>query len=96
MPRPDAWICTGKDCRKATSPLKKLRAALSDHRVEEVRCQKICKGPVVGVRIKGEVQWSPQGQSEVPVYERFYLGGQSFRGFDFRTISPKGVSRLTR
>jgi outer membrane protein insertion porin family len=43
------------------------------------------------LRLKGEVQWIPQGQSEVPVYERFYLGGQSFRGFDFRTISPKGV-----
>ncbi len=26
-----------------------------------------------------------------PTYERFYLGGRSFRGFDFRTISPKGT-----
>ena len=26
---------------------------------------------------------------EAPVYERFYLGGRSFRGFEFRTISPK-------
>jgi len=26
-----------------------------------------------------------------PVYERFYLGGRSFRGFDFREVSPKGV-----
>lgn len=25
-----------------------------------------------------------------PTYERFYLGGGSFRGFDFRTVSPKG------
>ncbi len=43
------------------------------------------------LRLKSEVQWIPQGQTGVPVYERFYLGGQSFRGFDFRTISPKGV-----
>lgn len=43
------------------------------------------------LRLKGELQWIPQGQSEVPVYERFYSGGQSFRGFEFRTISPKGV-----
>jgi outer membrane protein insertion porin family len=28
---------------------------------------------------------------EAPVYEQFYLGGRSFRGFDFRTISPKGI-----
>jgi outer membrane protein insertion porin family len=27
----------------------------------------------------------------VPTYERFYLGGRSFRGFEFRTISPKGI-----
>ena len=28
---------------------------------------------------------------EAPVYEQFYLGGRSFRGFDYRTISPKGI-----
>jgi outer membrane protein insertion porin family len=33
----------------------------------------------------------PQGQDEAPTYERFYLGGRSFRGFDFRGISPRGV-----
>lgn len=37
------------------------------------------------------VSYIPQDQSEVPVYERFYLGGNSFRGFEFRTISPRGV-----
>jgi len=26
---------------------------------------------------------------DAPVYERYYLGGRSFRGFEFRTISPK-------
>jgi len=30
-----------------------------------------------------------------PTYERFYLGGRSFRGFDFRTISPKGIRNDT-
>ncbi|MCH8986000.1 MAG: BamA/TamA family outer membrane protein [Acidobacteria bacterium] len=38
-------------------------------------------------------RYIPQGTDEVPVYERYYLGGQSFRGFDFRTISPKGIAR---
>ncbi|TDJ55972.1 MAG: outer membrane protein assembly factor BamA [Planctomycetota bacterium] len=28
---------------------------------------------------------------DAPLYERFYLGGRSFRGFEFRTISPKGL-----
>ncbi len=26
-----------------------------------------------------------------PIYERLFLGGRSFRGFDYRTISPKGI-----
>ena len=34
----------------------------------------------------------PQDSANVPIYERYYLGGQSFRGFDFRTISPKGLT----
>ena len=31
---------------------------------------------------------------ESPLYDRFYLGGRSFRGFEFRTISPKGIDRM--
>jgi outer membrane protein insertion porin family len=31
---------------------------------------------------------------DAPVYERFYLGGRTFRGFDFRTVSPKSVANI--
>jgi len=31
------------------------------------------------------------GSGRVPTYERYYMGGRSFRGFDFREISPKGT-----
>ncbi len=41
--------------------------------------------------LTGEIGYIPQGNEETPTYERFYLGGQSFRGFEFRTISPKGI-----
>lgn len=41
--------------------------------------------------LSGQVGYIPQGNDEVPTYERFYLGGQSFRGFEFRTVSPKGI-----
>ncbi|MCA9300047.1 MAG: outer membrane protein assembly factor, partial [Phycisphaerales bacterium] len=41
---------------------------------------------------KTEVGYIPQGRESVPVYERYYNGGNSFRGFDFRTISPKGIA----
>ena len=31
---------------------------------------------------------------ESPTFEKFYLGGRSFRGFDYRSISPKGTPRV--
>jgi outer membrane protein insertion porin family len=41
--------------------------------------------------LTGELGYIPQGNEDTPTYERFYLGGQSFRGFEFRTVSPKGI-----
>ncbi len=38
-----------------------------------------------------KIGYIPQGRGDVPTYERFYLGGQDFRGFQFRTVSPKGI-----
>ncbi|GAB4546106.1 MAG: outer membrane protein assembly factor BamA [Phycisphaerales bacterium] len=32
---------------------------------------------------------------EAPVFERFYLGGRTFRGFDFRGIGPVGINAAT-
>jgi len=42
------------------------------------------------LRLNTRAQYILNGE-EAPVYERFYLGGRSFRGFDFRTVSPKGI-----
>ncbi|MBY0112347.1 MAG: BamA/TamA family outer membrane protein [Phycisphaerales bacterium] len=33
----------------------------------------------------------PQNKDEVPVYDRFYLGGGDLRGFGYRTVSPRSV-----
>ena len=33
--------------------------------------------------------------NEAPVFERFYLGGRTFRGFDFRGIGPVGIANNT-
>lgn len=43
--------------------------------------------------LKFDIQtaYQPQGEDEVPTYERMYLGGASFRGFEFRAVSPKGI-----
>lgn len=38
-----------------------------------------------------KIGYIPQGNNETPTYERFYMGGQNFRGFQFRTVSPKGI-----
>lgn len=48
---------------------------------------------VVSTRIAAS--WIPQDPGDVPVYERYYLGGQSFRGFDFRGVSPVGIRNDT-
>jgi len=45
---------------------------------------------------KTKVGWIPQDKDDVPVYERFYLGGQSFRGFDYRAVSPIGIRNDTK
>ena len=39
---------------------------------------------------KLDTNWIPQ-TDEAPVYEKYYLGGRTMRGFEFRTVSPKGI-----
>jgi outer membrane protein insertion porin family len=41
------------------------------------------------------IGYIPQDEDEVPVYERYYQGGRDFRGFEFRTVSPKGIRNDT-
>jgi outer membrane protein insertion porin family len=46
--------------------------------------------------ILNRVRYIPQDEDDVPVYERFYLGGSSVRGFGLRTISPRGIRNDTQ
>lgn len=43
------------------------------------------------LKLSTQVGYIPQGRDDTPTYERYYSGGQQFRGFEFRTISPKGI-----
>lgn len=52
-------------------------------------------GRATVLKVEGRVAYQPQGEDDVPTYERLYLGGASFRGFDFRTVSPKGIRNDT-
>jgi len=44
------------------------------------------------LRFDGRLGYIFGGRS--PTFEKFYLGGRSFRGFQFRSVSPKGTPRV--
>lgn len=46
-------------------------------------------GRLSTLRLNSRIGYIFSGRA--PTYERFYLGGRSLRGFDYRTISPKGI-----
>jgi outer membrane protein insertion porin family len=47
------------------------------------------------LKVNTTLGYIPQGRDNTPTYERFFSGGQAFRGFEFRTISPRGVRNDT-
>ena len=47
-------------------------------------------GRVAVLSFDFKANWIPQSD-EAPIYERYFLGGRSFRGFDFRGVSPRGI-----
>ena len=50
-------VCTGDDCRDAAGFDKVLLIAAASEGATTVRCQGVCKGPVVGVERDGEIRW---------------------------------------
>jgi hypothetical protein len=54
---PTCYLCTGKSCsrRPDFAELRRQLAEVSE--VRPVRCQSICKGPVVGVEVHGRLEW---------------------------------------
>jgi hypothetical protein len=51
-------ICGGSSCKKKPKKHKALLRSLKDvATLEDVRCQDICHGPVVGVTLKGRIEW---------------------------------------
>lgn len=54
----EVLLCRGSDCRKRSQDQARIRAALpEDCVVKGVGCQKVCKGPVVGCDVAGELRW---------------------------------------
>ena len=42
------------------------------------------------LKLRTEIGWIFAGKA--PTFEKYYLGGRSFRGFYFRTVSPKSTT----
>lgn len=58
MAKPVVYVCNGSDCRDR----KRRRKALVDElegvaTIRETRCQKVCKGTVVGTEVHGTLEW---------------------------------------
>lgn len=47
------------------------------------------------LQLKAASSYIPEGQDEAPIFERYFLGGRTFRGFESRTVSPKGIRQST-
>ena len=59
MSKQTLLLCTGSQCRKALRKRPRLHDTLARLPVEvrTVGCQKVCKGPVVGLAVGGDLQW---------------------------------------
>lgn len=62
--RPKVFVCHGSSCRrhKACAELRDCLGPVAD--VADVRCQRVCDGPVVGARIGGELEWFKRMDSD--------------------------------
>ena len=50
-------VCTGKKCSRSKGFDALVLLAGSTSRAHEAPCQGLCKGPVVGLDVQGEVRW---------------------------------------
>lgn len=64
MVRPTVFVCCGSSCSdsKGYDELRERLELVAD--ISEVRCQRICDGPVVGAAINGSLEWFERVKSE--------------------------------
>lgn len=64
MARPTVFLCRGSSCRHHAGhdDLRERLNAVAE--VSEVRCQRICSGPVVGAAVDGALEWFERVRSE--------------------------------
>jgi hypothetical protein len=54
---PACYLCNGKDCRRAEGHGDLRKALRAVGKVQVVKCQDLCEGPVAGVVVDGKVEW---------------------------------------
>jgi len=64
MSRPIVFVCRGSSCRrhKACEDLRDCLATVAE--LTDVRCQRVCDGPVVGTDVDGSLEWFKRMDSE--------------------------------
>jgi (2Fe-2S) ferredoxin len=83
-------ICTGKKCKKRPRQTDKLQRQLPRHcDTTTVKCQKMCKGPVVVVKQAGVRYWfsNLKGKKNRRAFAEFLVSGR---------ISPRLERRLQK
>ena len=63
MVRPTVFVCRGTSCRHHKG-YDELRAAIGEVAdLADVRCQRVCDGPLLGAAIEGSLEWFCQMDS---------------------------------
>ncbi len=56
--KPKLYVCYGSDCADSRDALRDLETQLEGvASIKPVKCQKICRGPVVGAEVDGTLEW---------------------------------------
>lgn len=92
MIRPTVFVCRGSKCRHrdAYPELCARLGVVAD--VADVRCQRICDGPVVGVAINGSLEWFERVSSEKAQRQMVDLvsqGGRVRRTLERRRVAKR-------
>jgi hypothetical protein len=92
MVRPTVFVCHGSRCRRheAHGALRDRLGAVAD--LAEVRCQRICRGPVVGAAVNGSLEWFERLRSQKVQRQLvdFVAGsGRMRRGLEKRRVAKR-------
>jgi hypothetical protein len=92
MVRPTVFVCCGSSCRhdKGYDELRERLGAVAD--ISEVRCQRICDGPVVGAAITGSLEWFERVRSDKAQHQMLDLvagSGKVRKGLEKRRVAKR-------